>query len=99
VINEGMSMTNQEVYKAVFEDMVQSKEWWCVGQLVEKHNLTISQRDYLRQVLYSERTGFTSSHKKVDRISFYKLRKNGAQSEINKVLRFKPTSCSVLTER
>jgi hypothetical protein len=87
-------MSNKEVLSSVYKDMVQSAEWWSVGQLVEKHGLTISQRDYLRQVLYSGRSGFVSNCKKVDGIIFYRLSNNCFKSEVMKALGFRPTSSS-----
>jgi len=87
-------MSNKEVLSGVYKDMVKSEDWWSVGQLTEKHNLTISQRDYLRQVLYSEKSGFVSNCKKVDGIIFYKLSNSCFKSEMMKALGFKPTSSS-----
>ena len=80
----------QDVYK----DMMNKGGWWSVGQLTEEHGLTISQRDYLRQSLYGETTGHSTSYKKLDGIAYYKINKPGVESFAQRALGFKPTSAS-----
>lgn len=92
-------MDNKAVLQPVYDDMVKSGEWFSVGDLKEAYNLTISQRDYLRQNLYAETTGYSTSTKKVDGIIFYKLTKPGDLSAVSIALLFKPTSCSTFTAK
>ncbi len=87
-------MTNKEVLSGVYADMVESNRYWSVSELVKKHGLTISQRDYFRQVICSDRTGFVTSTKKIGNLFYYKLTKAGAKDFISYALSFKPTSSS-----
>ena len=87
-------MTNKEVLSGVYADMVESGRWWSVGEVVKTYSLTISQRDYFRQVVSGNQTGHNTSIKKVGNIYYYKLTKVGAKDFVACALGFKPTTSS-----
>jgi len=92
-------MNNKTALQPVYDDMVKLGQWFSVGDLKKDYSLTISQRDYLRQNLYAETTGYSTSTKKIDGIIFYKLTKPGDLSVVSVALLFKPTSCSTFTAK